>query len=79
MLETSQTKYTPFIKVIELVEKGERLLKPEKCPDHVYHVMQKCWSYEPADRPTFQELIEIFSSDPDYANIRELVSAIEIS
>ncbi|XP_058804945.1 tyrosine-protein kinase Shark [Phymastichus coffea] len=65
--------------VIELVEKGDRLSCPKKCPDHVYQVMQKCWSYKPADRPTFQELLDIFSSDPEYANIRELVTAVDIS
>ncbi|XP_001602126.1 tyrosine-protein kinase Shark [Nasonia vitripennis] len=65
--------------VIDLVEKGDRLAQPEQCPDHVYKVMQKCWSYSPADRPTFQELLDIFSSDPEYANIRELVTAVDIS
>ncbi|XP_015602408.1 tyrosine-protein kinase Shark [Cephus cinctus] len=67
------------VDVIQLVEKGERLEKPEKCPEHVYLVMQSCWSYLPEDRPTFKDLLEIFSSDPEYANIRELVSAVDIS
>ncbi|XP_014214206.1 tyrosine-protein kinase shark [Copidosoma floridanum] len=67
------------VEVIDLVEKGERLSQPPKCPDNVYQVMQKCWSYDSSDRPTFQELIDIFSSDPEYANIRELVTAVNIS
>lgn len=65
--------------VIQLVEKGERLHKPEDCPEHVYVVMQSCWSYAPQDRPTFKELLEIFSSDPEYMNLKELVSEVDIS
>ncbi|XP_012260350.2 tyrosine-protein kinase Shark isoform X1 [Athalia rosae] len=67
------------VDVIQLVEKGERLEKPEKCPDHIYTVMNRCWSYASTDRPTFAELLEIFSSDPEYINIKELVAAVDIS
>ncbi|XP_051153972.1 tyrosine-protein kinase Shark [Leptopilina boulardi] len=67
------------VDVIQLVEKGERLQKPETCPDDVYKIMQQCWSYEPELRPTFKDLLEIFSSDPDYANIKELVTEVDIS
>ncbi|XP_043274492.1 tyrosine-protein kinase Shark [Venturia canescens] len=67
------------VDVIQLVEKGERLEKPEECPDGVYVVMQSCWSYAPQDRPTFKELLETFSSDPEYMNLKELVSEVDIS
>ncbi|XP_066603271.1 tyrosine-protein kinase Shark [Prorops nasuta] len=67
------------VDVIQLVDKGERLEKPEKCPDHIYFVMQSCWSYSPVDRPTFKDLLDIFSSDTDYANIRELIPSTDIS
>ncbi|PSN45883.1 Tyrosine-protein kinase HTK16 [Blattella germanica] len=65
--------------VIQLVEKGERLRQTEQCPDTVYQIMERCWAYQPRDRPTFSELLEIFSSDPEYINIKELVPAINIS
>ena len=65
--------------MIELVEHGERLPQTDKCPLHVYEIMQKCWSYNPSDRPTFGELLEIFSNDPEYSNIRELISVVDIS
>ncbi|XP_033227086.1 tyrosine-protein kinase Shark isoform X2 [Belonocnema kinseyi] len=67
------------VHVIELVQKGERLQKPETCPTDVYKIMQQCWSYEPELRPTFKDLLEIFSSDPDYANLKELVAEVDIS
>ncbi|XP_015126879.1 tyrosine-protein kinase Shark [Diachasma alloeum] len=67
------------VDVIQLVEKGERLQKPEDCPDHIHEVMKRCWSYAPQDRPTFCELFEIFSSDPDYANLKDLVANVNMS
>ncbi|XP_063973343.1 tyrosine-protein kinase Shark isoform X2 [Diachasmimorpha longicaudata] len=67
------------VDVIQLVEKGERLQKPEDCPDHIYEVMNRCWSYTPQDRPTFCELFDIFSTNPDYANLRDLDPNVDIS
>uniref|UniRef100_A0A8C7M7S8 Activated CDC42 kinase 1 n=1 Tax=Oncorhynchus kisutch TaxID=8019 RepID=A0A8C7M7S8_ONCKI len=35
---------------------GERLVKPEDCPQDVYNVMLQTWSPQPDDRPTFTAL-----------------------
>ncbi|XP_021398841.1 protein-tyrosine kinase 2-beta [Lonchura striata] len=43
--------------VIGVVEKGERLPKPERCPPLLYALLARCWSYDPAERPRFQELV----------------------
>ncbi|XP_067008964.1 tyrosine-protein kinase Shark [Anabrus simplex] len=67
------------VDVIQLIEKGERLQQTPKCPDDVYQIMERCWAYLPKDRPTFNELLEIFSSDPEYINIKELVVESDIS
>uniref|UniRef100_H3C4I8 Tyrosine-protein kinase n=1 Tax=Tetraodon nigroviridis TaxID=99883 RepID=H3C4I8_TETNG len=40
----------------EQVEKGYRMACPQRCPDDVYKVMQRCWQYNPEDRPKFSEL-----------------------
>ncbi|KAI5764905.1 FES protein [Gulo gulo luscus] len=37
----------------EFVEKGGRLPCPELCPDAVFRLMEQCWAYEPAQRPSF--------------------------
>ncbi|XP_078132216.1 non-receptor tyrosine-protein kinase TNK1 [Sander vitreus] len=36
---------------------GERLEKPPDCPQEMYKVMRKCWACNPADRPSFAQLI----------------------
>lgn len=67
------------VDVIQLVEKGERLNKPDKCPCEVYRIMEQCWAYHPRDRPTFEKLVETFSSDTNYMNVRELIPKVDIS
>ncbi|KAJ3639318.1 hypothetical protein Zmor_002683 [Zophobas morio] len=58
---------------IKVIEDGDRLKQPEACPDRIYEVMMKCWEYDAENRPTFKELLDFFSSDSDYMNIRELL------
>lgn len=40
--------------VIGLIERDERLTKPNRCPDSLYDLMLKCWRYDPDRRPTFR-------------------------
>ncbi|KAI5092647.1 activated CDC42 kinase 1 isoform X3, partial [Silurus meridionalis] len=39
-------------------KEGERLPKPEDCPQDIYNVMLQCWALKPDDRPTFMALRE---------------------
>ncbi|NXU58950.1 FES kinase, partial [Turnix velox] len=47
----------------EAVEQGLRLEAPAQCPGEVYRLMQRCWHYDPRQRPGFsaihQELVAI--------------------
>ncbi|TSK58082.1 Protein-tyrosine kinase 2-beta [Bagarius yarrelli] len=43
--------------VINQLELGIRLPKPEQCPPALYSLMTCCWSYDPNERPTFTELV----------------------
>ncbi|VDK60941.1 unnamed protein product [Anisakis simplex] len=36
---------------------GERLKKPQNCPDDMYRLMNKCWEQNPAKRCTMSEVI----------------------
>uniref|UniRef100_A0A671NYP9 non-specific protein-tyrosine kinase n=1 Tax=Sinocyclocheilus anshuiensis TaxID=1608454 RepID=A0A671NYP9_9TELE len=42
--------------VINQLEQGNRLPKPDQCPPALYSLMTRCWSYDPPERPTFTEL-----------------------
>lgn len=43
--------------VINQLEQGIRLPKPETCPPALYSLMTRCWAYDPRERPTFTELV----------------------
>lgn len=40
----------------EQVEKGYRMTCPQKCPEEVYKIMQRCWEYKPENRPKFADI-----------------------
>ncbi|XP_077971067.1 focal adhesion kinase 1-like isoform X2 [Styela clava] len=42
--------------VIGKIENGERLAMPSTCPHDMYTLMERCWSYDPGDRPLFFEI-----------------------
>uniref|UniRef100_A0A8C1GNP8 non-specific protein-tyrosine kinase n=1 Tax=Cyprinus carpio TaxID=7962 RepID=A0A8C1GNP8_CYPCA len=43
--------------VINQLEQGVRLPKPEQCPPTLYSLMTRCWAYSPRERPSFAELV----------------------
>ncbi len=53
--------------VIRRVRSGERLAKPEGCPDELYAMMMMCWNIERSRRPSFASILStldaIISSD----------------
>ena len=51
----------------------KRLARPVKAELEVYATMEWCWEYEPAKRPKFSELFKIFSDNPEYSNLRDLL------
>ncbi|XP_064618280.1 tyrosine-protein kinase receptor UFO-like [Liolophura sinensis] len=42
--------------VLPELEKGQRLSKPDTCPDAVYDLVLKCWLENPKERPTFVDI-----------------------
>ncbi|XP_041030619.1 protein-tyrosine kinase 2-beta isoform X2 [Carcharodon carcharias] len=43
--------------VIGVLERGDRLPKPDFCPPTLYTLMTRCWTYEPRERPKFTEIV----------------------
>uniref|UniRef100_A0A8C3VYS7 Tyrosine-protein kinase n=1 Tax=Catagonus wagneri TaxID=51154 RepID=A0A8C3VYS7_9CETA len=50
------------LRLTELLEQGERLPQPEKCPHEIYRLMKNCWEAKASFRPTFQNLIPILKT-----------------
>ncbi|XP_037361657.1 non-receptor tyrosine-protein kinase TYK2 [Talpa occidentalis] len=50
------------LRLTELLEQGERLPQPDKCPCEIYLLMKNCWEAEASFRPTFQNLIPILKT-----------------
>uniref|UniRef100_A0A674ETT1 Tyrosine-protein kinase n=1 Tax=Salmo trutta TaxID=8032 RepID=A0A674ETT1_SALTR len=42
--------------VIQNLEKGYRMPRPENCPEDLYNIMNLCWKESPENRPTFEYL-----------------------
>ncbi|XP_038626862.1 protein-tyrosine kinase 2-beta isoform X1 [Tachyglossus aculeatus] len=61
--------------VIGVLEKGDRLPKPDGCPPILYTLMTRCWDYGPRDRPRFTELVcslsDIYKLEKDIAKEQE--------
>ncbi|EDS26442.1 fibroblast growth factor receptor [Culex quinquefasciatus] len=54
-----RTPYGPAFSwehLLEFLKQGNRLEKPENCPDGLYNIMRECWQFEARERPTFDQL-----------------------
>ncbi|XP_046370203.2 tyrosine-protein kinase HTK16-like [Haliotis rufescens] len=61
------------IEVVQYIEHGKRLIKPDRCPQTAYGIMLKCWSWKAEHRPQFMDLAKHFDEDPEYASIHDLL------
>ena len=66
--------------ILDYIEDGKRLSKPEECSEAVYGVMCFCWAYDPRNRPSFSQIVKLMlTNDSTYESMRnELKSAIEM-
>lgn len=57
--------------VLEKIQTGYRMPRPQDCPEHLYGVMEECWMGEPDKRPTFETLKWRLEDGPGEADYRE--------
>jgi len=66
------------METVQYIETGHRLPQPEMATNDVYDYMLKCWQYHPNDRPGFDELFSVFSDNPEYTNLTELLQTQDL-
>ena len=44
--------------VLDYLKRGNRMQKPETCPDQIYEIMLDCWQVNSRLRPPFREIVE---------------------
>ncbi|CAL1543239.1 unnamed protein product [Lymnaea stagnalis] len=47
--------------VIESVQNGFRMPKPQHCSSELYELLLRCWHTIPEERPSYQEILEVLS------------------
>lgn len=66
-------EYLTSSEVYKKVTQGGRLQRPIHCKEEFYYIMERCWSHDPAQRPTFKELAsqleKLLLSENDYIEL----------
>jgi hypothetical protein len=62
-LNNVRLKLTGYILgLMQFLQSGNRLDKPEHCDDDLYEEMMKCWQMNRSDRPKFPELLKFYNN-----------------
>ncbi|KAG8574010.1 hypothetical protein GDO81_009003 [Engystomops pustulosus] len=61
MIGVTQGQMT-VVRLIDLLDRGQRLPCPKDCPMEIYKVMKNCWETEASFRPSFTTLIPILKA-----------------
>lgn len=46
----------PMVELLAYLQRGDRMRKPDQCPQELYEIICPCWEENPALRPNFYEL-----------------------
>uniref|UniRef100_A0A1I7VTF4 receptor protein-tyrosine kinase n=1 Tax=Loa loa TaxID=7209 RepID=A0A1I7VTF4_LOALO len=59
------------IEVKRMISCGERLKKPEGCPDSIFQIMRKCWEQNPDNRFSMSEVVKQIEDVIEHAHSEE--------
>lgn len=48
------------LQVYDAVVRSSVLPRPKRCPKEVYDLMLRCWHQDPAMRPSFADILQVF-------------------
>ena len=48
--------------VLPFLQSGNRMDKPDICPDSIYEIMCYCWEYDPVNRPLIKEINKLINT-----------------
>ncbi|XP_065219986.1 fibroblast growth factor receptor homolog 1-like [Planococcus citri] len=60
--------FTDMEELVQALDDGYRMKKPQNCSMKMYRIMRECWDYLPEDRPTFSMIVE---------NLEEMLSSAD--
>lgn len=55
-----------IIQVLQRVQQGKLPNLDESIPEAFRDLIQRCWSLDPEERPTFNEIVRLLRTDPDF-------------
>lgn len=73
LLSMFSTKYTftgiqprTINQLVNHITKGKRFKIPDDVPEYYKSLIEKCWSTDPAERPSFEQILEDFDRSDDF-------------
>ena len=51
------------MKVMKYVKEGNKMKRPDDCPDILFDLMSECWHIVPDERPTFLQICQRLVGD----------------
>ena len=62
-------------KLLNFLQNGQRMTRPENCSEDLYSVMNSTWAIQPEDRPNFSDLVtkmhEMLKNSCDYLEVSQ--------
>ena len=52
-----------IVKVMKYVKEGNKMKRPDDCPDILFDLMSECWHIVPDERPTFLQICQRLVGD----------------